>query len=86
MGAPLFPAFDLTIRTATSALTTIKYFTEVEVSVARVTAKIQIYAIPREFNLSYGPLLSCRWMRQVKIRGNYELDKYYIKDDKGKYC
>ena len=86
MGAPLYPAFDLTIRTATSALTTIKYYTEVDVSVAGVTAKIRVYAIPREFNLSYGLLLSRRWMRQVKIRGNYELDKYYIKDTKDKYC
>ena len=85
MGAPLFPAFDLTIRTATSALTTIKYFTEVEVSVAGVTAKIQIYTIPRKFNLSCGLLLSRQWMRRVKIRGNYELDKCYIKNDKGKY-
>ena len=85
MGAPLYPAFDLTIRTATSALTTIKYFTEVDVSVAGVTAKIRVFAIPREFNLSYGLLLSRRWMRQVKIRGNYELDKYYIKDEKDKY-
>ena len=53
--------------------------------VAGVTAKIQIYTIPCEFNLSYGLLLSRQWMWQVKIRGNYELDKYYIKDDKGNY-
>ena len=85
MGAPLYPAFGLTIRTATSALTTIKYYTEVDVSVAGVTAKIHVYAIPREFNLSYGLLVSRRWMRQVKIRGNYEMDKYYIKDSKDKY-
>jgi len=85
MGLPLFPVFDLTIRTATSALTTIKYCTELDVSVAGVTARIRVHAVPREFNLSYGLLLSRRWMRQVKLRGNYELDKYYIKDSKGKY-
>ena len=86
MGATLYPVCDLTIRTATSALTTIRYFSELDVIVAGVQTKIRIYAIPREFNLSYGLLLSRRWMRQVQIRGNYELDKYYIKDpDTGKY-
>jgi len=85
IGAPLYPVFDLTIRTATSALTTIRYYTEVDVSVAGVLARIRVYAIPREFNLSYGLLLSRRWMRQVKMRGNYELDTYYLKDGKGKY-
>ena len=86
MGATLYPVFDLTIRTATSALTTIRYFSELDVTVAGVQTRIRIYAIPREFNLSYGLLLSRRWMRQVQIRGNYELDKYYIKDpDSGKY-
>ena len=85
MGAPLFPVFNLTIRTATSALTTIKYYTELDVSVAGVTTRIRVYAIPREFNLSYGLLQSHRWMKQVKMRGNYELDKYFIKDSKHKY-
>ena len=61
MGATLYPVFDLTIRTATSALTTIRYFTELDVIVAGIQAKIRIYAIPREFNLSYGLLLSRRW-------------------------
>lgn len=86
MGATLYPVFDLTIRTATSALTTIRYFAELDVIVAGIQAKIRIYAIPREFNLSYGLLLSRRWMRQVQIRGNYGFDKYYIKDpETGKY-
>ena len=85
MGVPLLPAFDLTIRMATSALTTIKYYTDLDVSVSGVTTRIRVYAIPYEFNLSYGLRLSRRWMRKVKMHGNYELDKYYIKDKKQKY-
>ena len=77
MGAPLFLVFDLTIRTATSALKSIHYFTELDVIVAGICTKIRVYTIPREFNLSYGLLLSRRWMRQVKMHGNYEDDKYY---------
>jgi hypothetical protein len=86
MGAPLYPVFDLTIRTATSALTMIRYDTELDVIVAGVQAGICVYAIPREFNLSYGLLLSQRWMQQVRMRENYDLDKYYIRDpENGKY-
>ena len=85
MGMPLYPLFDLTNRTATSALTTIKYYTELDVTVSGVSAKIRVYAILRKFNLFFGLLLSHRWTRQVKMRGNYELDKYYIKDGKQRY-
>ena len=85
MGVPLYPVFDMMIRTATSALTTIKYYTDVDVTVCGVSAKFRVYAIPREFNLSYGLLSSLRWTRQVKLRGNYEIDKYYIKDWKQRY-
>ena len=58
MGAPLLPAYDLTIRTATSTLTTIKYYSDLDVSVAGVSAHIRVYAIPHEIMLSYGLLLS----------------------------
>ena len=60
MGASLMPAFDLTIRLATSTLTTIKYYSGLDVTVAEVTTWVRVYAIPRELALSYGLLLS-RW-------------------------
>jgi hypothetical protein len=46
---------------------------------------IKVYAVPREFNLSYGLLLPRRWIREVKSRGNYELDKYYIQEPNSSY-
>ena len=85
MGAPLMPSYDLTIRTATSTLTTIKYYSDLDVSVAGVTTWVRVYAIPREISLSYGLLLSRRWLKRVKARGNYELDTYYIQNSRGRY-
>jgi hypothetical protein len=59
---------------------------ELDVIVAGAQARIHVYAIPRELKLSYGLMLSQRWMRQVRMRGNDELDKYYIRDpENGKY-
>ena len=85
MGAPLMPAFDLTIRTATSTLTTIKYYSDLDVTVAGVTTWVRVYASPRDIALSYGLLLSRRWLKRVKARGNYELDTYYIQNSRGRY-
>ena len=85
MGAPLMPAYDLTIRMATSTLTTIKYYSNLDVTVAGVTTWVRVYAIPREITLSYGLLLSRRWLKRVKARGNYELDTYYIQNSRGRY-
>ena len=85
MGAPLMPAYDLTIRTATSTLTIIKYYSDLDVTIAGVTARIRVYAIPREIALSYGLLLSRRWLKKVKARGNYERDTYYIQNSRGTF-
>ena len=60
IGAPLFHVHDRTIRTATSALTKIGYYSEVDTIVAGVKTKIRIYVMLREFVLSYGLLLSRR--------------------------
>ena len=84
MGAPLLPAYDLTIRTATSTLTTIKYYSDLNVTVAGVTTRNRVYAIPREIVLSYGLLLSRRWLKKVKARGDYEMDTYYVQNARGK--
>ena len=65
IGAPLSAVHDLTIRMATSALTGIRYCSDVDTIVAGVKAHIRIYVMPREFALSYGLLLSRRWLRKV---------------------
>jgi hypothetical protein len=86
IGVVLNPVFDLSIKTATSALRIIHYISEFNVFVAEVAEKINVHVVPREFNLSCGLLLSCCWMKEVKIRGNYELDKYDIQEpDDGYY-
>ena len=85
IGTPLFPVEDLTIRTATSALTRIRYYSDVDTIVAGVKTKIKIYAMPREFLLSYGLLLSRRWLRKVRACSNYERDTYVISDEAGEF-
>jgi hypothetical protein len=72
---------DLSIRTATSVLTPIRYYSDVYVTVAGVTTKIRIHALPRELNLSYGLLLGRRWLKAVHAKGDYEKDTYAIADD-----
>ena len=83
IGAPLSPVHDLTNRTATSALTRITYCSDVDTTVAGVKVRIRIYAMPRVFALSYGLLLSHRWLRKVRARGNNEKDTYIISDEGG---
>jgi hypothetical protein len=85
IGATLYPAHDITIRTATAALTVIKYYSDLVITIAGVSTKIRVHAIPCEFDPSYGLLLSRRWLKQCKARGNYENDTYMICDSQGKY-
>ena len=85
IGAPLSPVHDLTIRTATSEVTRIRYCSDVDTIVAGVKVHIRIHAIPREFALLYGLLLSSRWLRKVRARGNDEMDKYIISDESGQF-
>ena len=85
IGAPLFHVHDLTIRTATSELTKIRYYSYVDTIVAGVKTTIRIYAMPRKFVFSYGLLLSRRWLRKVPARGNYERDTYVISDEAGEF-
>lgn len=44
---------------------------------------IRFYAIPREFSLAYGMLLSRHWLQKVHAQGNYERDTYLIADEHG---
>ena len=61
------------------------YYADVDIIVAGVKTRIRIYAMPREFDLSYGLLLSRRWLRKVKAHGNYERDTYIIADEAGNF-
>ena len=85
IGVALFPVYNLTIRTATSALTEIQYYSDVEIEVSGVRTLIRVYAIPREFSLAYGMLLSRRWLQKVRAQGNYERDTYVIADEQGRF-
>ena len=85
LGVALFPVHNLTIRTATSALTEIQYFSDLEIEVSGVRTAIRVYAIPREFSLAYGMLLSRRWLQKVRAQGNYETDTYVIADEHGRF-
>ena len=70
IGVPLYVVQDLTIRTATSVLMRIRYYSDVNTEVARVRTCIWIYTMPQEFALSYGLLLSHRWLHKFKAQGN----------------
>ena len=83
VGAPLSPVHESTIQTATSALTRIRYYSDVDTIVAGVKVCIRILVMPCEFALTYGLLLSRWWLRKVRARGNYEKDTYIIADEVG---
>jgi hypothetical protein len=85
IGVTLHPVRNVAIRTATSALTEIKYCAGITVFVGNIPATVVVYAIPREFNLPYGLLLSRGWLKAVKARGNYEIDSYHIRGPDGKF-
>ena len=85
LGALLFPVHNLTIHTATSALTKIPYYSDMELEVVGVKTAIRVYAIPQQFLLAYGMLLSRRWRQKVQARGYYERDGYAIADEPGMF-
>lgn len=74
---------DLMIKTADSQLTAIHYYVDLKLEVAGVTARLRAYVVPGGGRSSYALLLSRRWLRQCRARGNYETDTYVIKDAQG---
>ncbi|PUU74849.1 hypothetical protein B9Z19DRAFT_1067885 [Tuber borchii] len=60
IGASLFRTWEITIRTATSILVEIEFYTDLEIEVASVTTCLRVYAIPAICELNYGLLQSCR--------------------------
>lgn len=74
---------DLLIKTADAQLTAIHYYVDVKLEVAGVTADLRVYIIPGHGDPAYAILLSRRWLRQCRAKGNYETDTYIIKDAEG---
>jgi hypothetical protein len=86
VGATIRPVHTkMSIRTATSAMTPIDYYADVTVTIAGVSSKIRIFALPGNLNLSFGLLLGRRWLRAVKAIGDYGKDTYAIADGDGQY-
>ncbi|RPA99421.1 hypothetical protein L873DRAFT_902428 [Choiromyces venosus 120613-1] len=83
LGAPLSPTKDLVIRTAASNLVPLEYYTDLEIEVASVKTVIRVYAMPASCELTYGLLLSHRWLRRCQAIGDYARETYVIKDDDG---
>jgi hypothetical protein len=85
IGVTLHPVRNVAIRMATSALMEIKYCAGITVFVGNISTTVMVYAIPQEFNLLYGLLLSRGWLKAVKESGNYEIDSYHIRDPDGNF-
>jgi hypothetical protein len=82
--APLQKSNDLVIRTATSNLVPIDWFTELDIEVGGVTVPLRIYAIPPHCEPTYALLLSRRWLRACSAIGDYASGTYVIKDKLGR--
>ena len=72
---------DLKIRTATGEVVPISYYVTFDMRIAGVMATVRAYVVPAV--TSYMLLLGRRWLRQVRAKGDYERDTYYIKDSAG---
>ena len=84
MDLTLRPQTDIVMKTAASTFHEIKYYVNLEVTVAGVTASIRCYCLPEEGGRSsYTLLLGRRWMKQVQALGDYGKDIYYIHDMAG---
>ena len=86
VGATIHPVHaKMSIRTATSAMTPIHFYADVNVTIAGITSKFRIFALPGNLNVSFGLLLGRRWLRTVKAIGDYGKDTYAIADGNGQY-
>ena len=71
------------IRTATNALAKISYCADVRITIADVPCDLRIYALPEEYKPTYPLLLSRRWLRAVKAKGDYATGRYWIMHHQG---
>ena len=82
--ALLLPTQDLVIRTAASNMVPLKFYTDLEIEVASVVVRLQIFAMPDDCELTYRLLLSHHWLRSCDAIGDYSKDTYVIRDRKGR--
>jgi len=81
MGLTLRPQTEVVIRTAASTFHEIKYYVNLEVTVAGATVSIRCYCLPGwDTSSSYTLLLGRRWMKQVRALGDYGNNTYHIHD------
>jgi hypothetical protein len=83
IGAKLQKSGGMVIRTATNALAKITYCADVRIIIADVACDLRIYALPEEYKPTYPLLLSRRWLRAVKAKGDYSTGQYYIMHTNG---
>jgi hypothetical protein len=84
MDLTLRPQTEVIMKTAASTFHEIKYYVNLDVTVAGVTASIRCYCLPgTNDKLSYTLLLGRRWMKQVQAIGDYAKDTYHIHDMAG---
>jgi len=82
-GAKLQKAGGMVIRTATNALAQIDYCADVRSTIADVACDLRIYTLPKEYKPTYPLLLSIRWLRAVKAKGDNGTGKYHIMHHQG---
>jgi len=71
MDLTLKPQSEVVMKTAASTFHEIKYYVDLEVTVAGVTASIRCYCLPGTYSRSsYTLLLGRRWMKQVQALGD----------------
>jgi hypothetical protein len=84
MHLDLKPQTEVVMRTAASTFHEIKYYVNLDVTVAGVKATIRCYCLPGlGIQSSYTLLLGRRWMKQVQALGDYATDTYHIHDGAG---
>jgi hypothetical protein len=84
MHLDLKPQTEVVMRTAASTFHEIKYYVNLDITVAGVTATIRCYCLPGfGVQSSYTLLLGRRWMKQVRALGDYAKDTYHIHDMAG---
>ena len=84
MALTLVPQKEIVMKTAASTFHEIKYYVNLTVTVAGVTATIRCYCLPETGgSSSYTMLLGRRWMKQVQALGDYSNDTYHIHDMAG---
>jgi hypothetical protein len=79
----LSPTKSLMMRTAAAEVSIIRWYVDLDIEVAGVTATSRVYCIPAPARPSYTLLLGRKWMKQVRAVGNFETGTYVVRDSLG---